>query len=628
MFETPLFATDHQLWLASIAIAVVVLFLSFTTLLVSRYKRCPSNRVLVIYGKVGGGNTARCIHGGAAFVLPLVQDYAFLSLEPMQIEIPLKGALSSENIRVNVPSVFTVAIGTDHEVMQNAAIRLLGLRPEEVRQQAEHIIFGQLRQVIASMRIEDINRHREQFLQNIQTSLEPELKKIGLVLINVNITDLTDESGYIQAIGKKAAAEAVQKASIDVAQQEKVGAIGVAEAQREKSIEVANASKLREIGTREATREQAVRLAQIDKEQKVGEQTAVFDREVQIKEAQRQQAVRIAELDKEQKTGEQTAAFQREAQVKEAERTMRIRLAELEKEQGVGEQKAALEREAQIKEAKRQQAVRIAELDKEQKIGEQTAAFKREAQVKEAERDMRIALADANAKAVAGEAEAQAEVALAQANLQVKSAEAYQLGETRKRAAEAAVQEAQNRALAKAALAQAERTEAERRAALEAPAKAEKAKMIVDAEAAAEKARIEAEGQAKAIFARLEAEAKGQYEILAKKGEGLQRIIEACGGAQQAFQILMLEHLDKMAETAALAISNIKFDKVIVWENGGNGNGAGNTANFLHSLARTMPPMMQVLKDVGGVELPEALARFTQEPHATTNGGAPAAPRE
>src|SRR3954449_6480586 len=118
MFEHLLFAADpDQLpWLAIMAGAVVVLFLSFTMLLVSRYKRCPSNRVLVIYGKVGGGNTSRCVHGGAAFVWPFIQDYAYLRLEPMQIEIPLKGALSIENIRVNVPSVFTVAMGTDPEV--------------------------------------------------------------------------------------------------------------------------------------------------------------------------------------------------------------------------------------------------------------------------------------------------------------------------------------------------------------------------------------------------------------------------------------------------------------------------------------------------------------------------------
>ena len=134
-----------------IVVAIVMILLSTLILLARQYKRCPSNRVLVIYGKAGKtGQAAKTIHGGAAFVWPLIQDYAFLSLDPVQIEIPLRGALSSENIRVNVPSVFTVAVGTEPEVMQQAAIRLLGLTTEEVRKQAEEIIFGQLRQVIAS----------------------------------------------------------------------------------------------------------------------------------------------------------------------------------------------------------------------------------------------------------------------------------------------------------------------------------------------------------------------------------------------------------------------------------------------------------------------------------------------
>jgi flotillin len=230
---------------------------------------------------------------------------------------------------------------------------------------------------------------------------------------------------------------------------------------------------------------------------------------------------------------------------------------------------------------------------------------------------MRIAVADANAKAIAGEAKAQAAVADAQAQLQVKQAEAYQLGETRKREAEAAVQEAQNRAMAKTALAEAERIEAERRAALEAPAKAEKAKMIVNAQAEAEKRRVEAEGEASAIYARLEAEARGQFEILAKKGEGLKQIIDACGSAEKAYQMLMLEHIDKLAETSAQAIANIKFDKVVVWEGGhssnGNGNGTSNTTAFLHNLVRMMPPMMQVMKDVGGVEMPAYVGKLTPD---------------
>ena len=108
-------------------IFAALIFFSFVILLVKQYKRCPSNRVLVIYGRTGKGQASSTVHGGAAFVWPLIQDYAYLSLEPIQIEVPLRGALSTENIRVNVPSVFTVAIDTKTEVMQNAAVRLLGM---------------------------------------------------------------------------------------------------------------------------------------------------------------------------------------------------------------------------------------------------------------------------------------------------------------------------------------------------------------------------------------------------------------------------------------------------------------------------------------------------------------------
>ncbi|MDR3181499.1 MAG: hypothetical protein LBT89_01030, partial [Planctomycetaceae bacterium] len=200
-------------------------------------------------------------------------------------------------------------------------------------------------------------------------------------------------------------------------------------------------------------------------------------------------------------------------------------------------------------------------------------------------------------------------IAASQAELQVKQAEAYKTGETKKRESEAAVLEAQYVAQTKAAQAEAALMEAKQRAEYEAPAKAQKAKTIVEAEALAEQKRIEAEGEAKAIFAKLEAEARGNYEILARKGEGLQRIIEACGGAEKAFQLLMLEHFDNLVEASAQAISNIKFDKIVVWDGGNKDGEQTATANFLQSMAKTLPPMMQVMKDIGGVEFPETLAK-------------------
>ena len=112
-----------NVFVTMMVVLLAVMFVGFVLLLSRRYKRCPSNRVLVMYGKVSGGDSARCIHGGAAFVIPLIQDFQYLSLEPIQIEVLLEDALSIENIRVNIPSVFTVAIGTQAELMNNAAVR-------------------------------------------------------------------------------------------------------------------------------------------------------------------------------------------------------------------------------------------------------------------------------------------------------------------------------------------------------------------------------------------------------------------------------------------------------------------------------------------------------------------------
>lgn len=491
-------------WVIGGVAFVAILGLGLVRFFVSRYRRCPANQVLVVSGRVSGGNAARTLVGGGTFVWPVIQEHAYLDLTPIQISIELADALSFENIRLAVPSVFTVAIGTEPHVVQNAAIRLLGFDHRQIAQQASEIIFGQMRQVIASMRIEEINRDRDAFLQKIQHSLEPELKKIGLVLINVNIKDLKDGSGYIEAIGKKAASQAVNQARADVAEQEKLGQTLVAKAEQEQAVQVANAAKLREIGVREAIQEQAVR---------------------------------------------------------------------------------------------------IAGLEKTQQIGEQTAAFEQEVAVKAAEQDKRVRVAQAEAQAVAGEAGAQANIAETQAELAVRRAEAFQLAESKKAEAEAAVAETQNLAQARAADAQAKRVEAEKRALLEAPAKAAAAQLIVQAQAEAEQRKIAAQAEAQATLMNLEAEAKGQYAIAAAKADAMKRLIDAAAGnPDAAFRLLMAEHLPAIARTASEAIANIKFDKIVVWD-----SQSGNaTSGFLQGLAKSLPPMFDVLNQLTSIRMPGA----------------------
>ncbi len=224
--------------LTSILFFAIFIFATLT-FLARLYRRCPSNKILVIFGKVYGNKAAKCLHGGGTFVWPLIQDYAYLDLTPRTIHIPLQGALSFQNIRINVPSTFTVAIDTTSENMSQAAIRLLGLDSKDIESMATEIITGQLRLTVASLRIEEINQDRERFLECIRHNIEPELSKIGLALINVNVTDITDEAEYIENIGKKAAATAINQALIDVAEQEKLGAVGQALAEKERRISVA-----------------------------------------------------------------------------------------------------------------------------------------------------------------------------------------------------------------------------------------------------------------------------------------------------------------------------------------------------------------------------------------------------
>ena len=232
-------------------VGTIILVFLFVAI-INRYRRCPSDKVLVIYGNRGTSKSAKCVHGGGAFVWPIIEDYAYLSLTPIGIDANLTNALSKQNLRVDVPCRFTVGISPDPESMLAAAERLLGQSAQQIQELARDILFGQLRLVIATMSIEELNSDRDKFLEAITANVEVELKKIGLRLINVNVTDIKDESGYIEALGQEAAAKAINEAKVRVAEQEKIGEIGKAEAVRETRIRTAEANAQAVQGENEA----------------------------------------------------------------------------------------------------------------------------------------------------------------------------------------------------------------------------------------------------------------------------------------------------------------------------------------------------------------------------------------
>ena len=326
--------------LIAICVAVIIVFALLMGIL-SRYRKCPSDKILVIYGKVGSdknGQTrsAKCVHGGAAFIMPIIQSYQFMDLTPISINVDLKNALSKQNIRVDVPSRFTVGISTEPGIMQNAAERLLGLKMNEIQELAKDIIFGQLRLVVATMEIEEINNDRDKFLVAVSNNVEIELKKIGLRLINVNVTDINDESGYIEALGKEAAAKAINDAKKSVAEKDRDGEIGQANAQRDQRIQVAAANALAIKGENESKIEVA--------------QSEALRRE---KEAESMRIATAAEAVQADKAKEEAYIAQQQAEQTRAALETATQQADVIVKAKIAKEQAEIEAEAQAEVARR-----------------------------------------------------------------------------------------------------------------------------------------------------------------------------------------------------------------------------------------------------------------------------------
>ena len=379
-----------------IVVAAFVLFVTFVTL-ISRYKRCPSDKILVIYGRTGG-TSAKCVHGGGAFIWPVIQGYQFLDLKPISIEANLMNALSRQNIRVDVPCRFTIAISTESDSMNTAAERLLGLSPEQIQELAKDILFGQLRLVVATMTIEEINSDRDKFLENISKNVDSELKKIGLKLINVNVTDIKDESGYIEALGKEAAAKAINEAKISVAEQEKIGETGKAMADREKDVQIAETHRDRDVKIAITNKDREVSIAAAFKDESIGKAEALRDTRVKTSEAnaiaiQGENEAKIAIAQSEATRREREAEALRLALASE-----KVQSAKALEESYVAEQKAEQARAERERSTQNANIVIPAEIAKQKAIIDAQAEAEKTRELAKGEADAIFAKMEAEAK--------------------------------------------------------------------------------------------------------------------------------------------------------------------------------------------------------------------------------------
>ncbi len=441
-----------QEMLIMVAILVVVIIVSFIGIL-SRYRKCKSDEVLVVYGKTTGEKSAKLYHGGAAFVWPIIQGYEFLSMKPLQIDCKLTGALSAQNIRVDVPTTITVAISTDPEVMQNAAERLLGLQAEDKQNLITDVVYGQMRLVIADMTIEELNSDRDKFLSKVRDNIDTELRKFGLYLMNINISDIRDAANYIVNLGKEAESKALNEAQANIEEQEKLGAIKIATQIKERETKVAETRKDQDIAIAETKKQQEISVANADKERISQVAVANADKESQVAKAEADKNINI-----------EKANTEKESRIAELNSDMEIKKAEAEKKAAIGRNEAGKD----IALSNSELAVTQADADK--KAGE--AAARSEASIQTAREIAQKEVEEAKAKKVESALKAQkivpAEIAKQEAILQADAV------------AEKTIREAEARA--KALLAQAEAEAQSIRMKLEAEADGKKKSLLAEAD--------------------------------------------------------------------------------------------------------------------------------------------------
>lgn len=305
-----------------IVLLVVVTFIG----LLSRYRKCASDEILVVFGKAGKkkvvnektGKTeevilpSKIIHGGGTFVMPVIQDWAKMSLKPIQIQVE---GVSSQMIKVRIPVTLTTGIGTDQVLMQNAASRFLTAKTSEISDQIKDILIGEVRSLMATMTIEEINADRIKFIGKAKENIETELNKVGFSIININNADISDDANYIKNLGQKAATKALAQAQADIAEEKKKGDIQIAETNKQREIAVADAEKERETTVAQTKQEQEVKVAEINQEKAIRLAEAEKNKQAGIAEQKAEQEASIARANTQAESAKAKAESQRIANV-------------------------------------------------------------------------------------------------------------------------------------------------------------------------------------------------------------------------------------------------------------------------------------------------------------------------
>ena len=392
-----------KLMIPAVSVLIAVAFIIVVKVMASRYKKIPPNRIGIFFGrkykwvdptdnqtKVRG---FRIVAGGGALLFPFLEEFQELSTAAFQTSIGEKNIPNKDNVKISVDGIATCKISSAPEDLHNAAMAFLGKTDEHINMFVNNILIGHLRSIIGKLDIDEILRQRDTFNRRVIEESTEELKRLGIQIITLVITDVSDEKGYINYLGEKTVAQAKRDAGIQVAEAEKDREIKVAEAKRDQDVKVAQAAAETRKRRSDAEREAAV----VEASNAVA--TAEADRDRDVKRAQFKVVADTEKAKADQAGNIQTAEQEKVLKVKLAERDAAEKEAQIlvQQKEGARKQQELNATVVQVAEADRKRAVIEAEAAKS------VAVLQAEAQ---SEATVRRAEGEKQANALQGEGEA------------------------------------------------------------------------------------------------------------------------------------------------------------------------------------------------------------------------------
>ena len=251
-------------------IGIIIAIILIVAIILSMWKKIPQDKAAVVTGL-----KKRVITGGGGIVIPLFERMDTISLESMKLDVKTNGAMTSQGVPINTDGVAVIKVRNDRNSILAAIEQFNAAKEAQTVQTisdvSREVLEGKLREIISKLTVEEIYNDRESFGSKVHEVAGTDLAEMGLEIKTLTIKDISDNNGYLKALGEARIAEVKKNAQIAVAEANKETQIKTSEAQRlgetasiEAQTAIAEANKIKNIKQLNFEKEQFTAKAESD----------------------------------------------------------------------------------------------------------------------------------------------------------------------------------------------------------------------------------------------------------------------------------------------------------------------------------------------------------------------------